>query len=191
VKPGLALADTARVDNNIANLSQEAATMDIRQQAVTGVTPPATAEAKIREAWPSVARASGIASVGKALTRTIVLAPLAWLIMSLVYFGKLVPFFMTRYTLTNRRLMIRKGWKGTPTQEVPLAQIDEVRLITDANSDFFRAANLEIVSQGKVVLTLPGVPDPESFRHAILNGRNAWVPGQAKTLPFIPASAVN
>jgi len=158
-------------------------------QAITGVTPPEIAEARIRETWPSVASASSIAALGKMLTRTIILAPLAWLLMSLVYFGKVLPFSMTRYTLTNRRLMIRKGWKGTPRHEIPLAQIDEVRLITDGNSDFFRAANLEIVSQGRVAFTLAGVPDPESFRHAVINACNAWVPGKTKSIPFLAASA--
>src|SRR5262245_44804518 len=94
-------------------------------QAITGVTPPEIAEARIRDTWPSVASASSIAALGKMLTRTIILAPLGWLLMSLVYFGKVLPFSMTRYTLTNRRLMIRKGWKGTPRHEIPLAQIDE------------------------------------------------------------------
>lgn len=163
--------------------------MDIREQAITGVIPPQVAEARIREAWPSVARASGLASLGRALTRTIILAPLAWLIMSLAYFGKLVPLAMTRYTLTNRRLMIRKGWSGTPSKEVALADIDEVRVITDANSDFFRAGTLEVVSKGQVVLTLAGLPEPEAFRHAVINACTAWVPGKAKTLPFIAASA--
>lgn len=162
--------------------------MDIREQAITGVIPPQVAEARIREAWPSVAR-SGLASLGRALTRTIILAPLAWLIMSLAYFGKLVPLAMTRYTLTNRRLMIRKGWSGTPSKEVALADIDEVRVITDANSDFFRAGTLEVVSKGQVVLTLAGLPEPEAFRHAVINACTAWVPGKAKTLPFIAASA--
>lgn len=164
--------------------------MDIRLQAVTGVIPPETAEARIREVWPSVARAKGIAALGKGLTRTIILAPLGWLIMSAVYFGKLLPLAMTRYTLTNRRLMIRKGWSGVPKQEVALAQIDDVRLVPDSIDDFFRAADLEIISQGKVVLALPGVPDPESFRHIILQAATAWVPGKAKNLPFIAASAV-
>jgi hypothetical protein len=39
-------------------------------------------------------------------------------------------------------------------------------------------------------MTLYGVPEADSFRIAILNARNAWVPGKAKTLPFIAASAV-
>lgn len=156
---------------------------------IAGLTPPNVAEVRVREVFPSVARSPGIASLGRALTRTIVLAPLAWLLMALVYFGKLLPFVGRRYTLTNRRVMIRHGLSATPGQSVSLSDIDEVRIVTDANSTFFRAGNLEIVSQGRVVLTLVGVPEPDSFRHAILNTRNAWVPGKAATQPFVPASA--
>jgi hypothetical protein len=152
------------------------------------VTPPEVAEAKIREVWPSVASAPALAGLGRKLTRTIVLAPLAWLLMSVLYFGKLLPFRARRYAVTNRRVLIRKGLKGTPGPDVALADIDDVKVVPDANSDFFRAGTLVLVSQGKDVLTLPGVPEPESFRHAILNARAAWVPG--KTLgPFVPASA--
>ena len=157
-------------------------------QVVTGVMPPLLGEARIREAFPSVARAPAVATLGRALTATIVLAPLAWLLMAAVYFGKLLPLIGRRYTLTNRRLMIRTVWKGVALKEVPLADLDDVRVVTDANSDFFRAANLEIVSKGQVVLTLPGVPEPEGFKHAIINACNAWVPNRARG-PFIPASA--
>jgi hypothetical protein len=161
---------------------------DVRKQAIAGVVPPEVDEARIREAWPSVARSPGLASLGRVLTGTIVLAPLAWLIMSLGYFGKVLPFAARRYTLTNRRLMIRHGLKGKPGQEVKLGDIEDVRVKADANSDFFRAADLEIIAGGQVALTLRGVPEPEGFRQAILNTCNAWVPGR-KRGPFIPASA--
>jgi hypothetical protein len=164
--------------------------VEVRQQAVTGVVPPETAEARIREAWPSVAAFPALASVGRALTATIVLAPLAWLLMSVAYFGKLLPLLARRYTLTNRRLMIRKGWGGAAGDEIALADIDDVRVVTDANSDFFRAGNIEIVSKDRVAMTLAGIPEPDSFRIAILNARNAWAPGRVKALPFIAASAV-
>ena len=163
---------------------------DPRAFPVTGVIPPQLAEGRIREAWPSVAAVRMLAKIGRALTGTIVLAPLAWLLMSGFYFGKLLPFFMRRYTLTNRRLMIRKGWSGKVGDEVALADIDDVRLEQDANSEFFRAGTLGIVSGSSTVMTLYGVPEADSFRIAILNARNAWVPGKAKTLPFIAASAV-
>lgn len=161
---------------------------DAAVQVITGVLPPQLGEARVREAYPSVASSSAIASLGRALTATIVLAPLGWLLMSPVYFGKLLPFLGRRYTLTNRRLMIRTTWKGVPLKEVALADIDEVRIVTDGNSDFFRSGNLEIVSKGQTVLTLAGVPEPEGFKYAIVNTCNAWVPNRARG-PFIPASA--
>jgi len=162
---------------------------DHLSQAIAGLMAPAAGEARVREAWPSVAKSAGLAGLGRMLTRTILLAPLAWALMALFYFGKVLPFVATRYTLTNRRLMIRRGWTGNPTHQVDLADIDDVRVVTDANSDFFRAGDLEIVGKGQVVMRLGGVPEPESFRHAILNTRNAWVPGKAATQPFIAASA--
>jgi hypothetical protein len=165
--------------------------LQARQQAVAGVVPPQQGEAKIREAWPSVARAPAVANLGRLLTRTILLAPVAWLLMSLLYFAKVLPITARRYTLTNRRLMVRKGWSGKVGREVALGDIDEVRLVTDANSTFFRAGTLEILSKNQVVLKLPGTPEPDSFRLAILNACNAWVPGRSsKAVPFQPASAV-
>jgi hypothetical protein len=162
---------------------------DRRNQAVTGLTPPESDEARIRLVWPSVAAHPAIAGLGRALTRTIVLAPLAWLIMALPYFMKVLPGMARRYTLTNRRLMIQNGWKLTPSQQVPLNDIEDVRIVEDANSPFFRSANLEIIAKGQVVMTLPGVPGPQAVRHAILNATKAWVPGRATTGDFIPASA--
>jgi hypothetical protein len=165
---------------------------DVRNQAVTGVVSPQQGEALIREVYPSVARRPAVARLGRKLTGTILLAPLAWGLMFFAYFLKVLPGFARRYTLTNRRLCIRRGQSPklnpSPHEQVPLADIDEVRLVTDDNSTFFRAATLEIMSKGKVVLSLPGVPDPESFRHAILNACIAWVPGKTAG-PFLPASA--
>jgi hypothetical protein len=160
----------------------------MRKQAVTGLVAPATGEALIREVWPSVAAYPGVAAVGRRLSRSIIGAPLAWLMMAPFYFLKILPFLAKRYTLTNRRLMIRRGLKPHPTHEVALADIDEVRLHQDANSSFYRAGNLEIVSGGKIVLMLYGVPEPESFRLNIVSAYQAWVPGKVAG-PFVPAKA--
>ncbi len=162
---------------------------DVRTQAVTGIEPPEHGEARIRERWPSVARFTAVASLGRALTGTIVLAPVAWIILAPFYFSKVLPFLARRYTLTNRRVMIRAGWSGKPIQEVALKDIDDVHVKTDANSTFYRAGTLDIISGGNVALQLTGLPEPDSFRVAILNARNAWVPEKAKTLPFVAASS--
>lgn len=161
----------------------------ISSQPVAGLTPPAVAEARIRDTYPSVAANFAIATLGHRLTQTIILAPVAWLLMAGAYFGKVLPVIGRRYSLTNRRLMIRAGWSGTPIAEVALSDIDDIKVIADANSPFFRAATLDVMNkEGKTILTLPGVASPEAFRQSILNARDAWAPGSAKRHVFIAAS---
>jgi Bacterial PH domain len=161
-----------------------------RQQAVTGLIPPEVDEAVIRTVWPTVAVFSAAASAGRVLTKTIVLAPLAWLLLAGPFFLRVLPFIARPYTLTNRRLMIQKGTRLFPKHEIPLADIDDVQLVEDSNSFFYRSANLEIISKGHVAMTLRAVPSAESFRQAILNACKAWVPGKAVTGHFIAASAM-
>src|SRR6267378_3474055 len=154
--------------------------VDQRTQAITGLIPPGVSEALIRQNWPSVAMNPTIATLGRKLSLTYILAPLGWLLMALVFFGKFFPLTAVRYAVTNKRVLIRKGITGVPGAEVPLSEIDDVRVVTDANSDFFRAGTLEIISGGQVRLTLPGVPEPEGFKHAIINACNAWVPNRKR-----------
>jgi hypothetical protein len=148
--------------------------LDGRKLAVTGVVPPQRAEAVIRQAWPGVNDVPGVARLAHALMRTIVLAPVAWLLLAPCYFKKILPFIAKRYTLTNRRIMIRRGLKPKPTHEVVLADIDDVRLEEGSLDPFYRTATLEVISKGQVALQLRAVKDPESFRRAILNAKAAW-----------------
>jgi hypothetical protein len=160
------------------------------KQAVTGVMPPQLGEALIREAWPTVVDSSAaLSAVAKGLIRSVILAPAAWLLLAPLFIKKFLPFVAKRYTLTNRRVMIQRGLKPQPAHYVALADIDDVRLDAHGVDPFYLSGNLEIISKGQVALKLTGVPEPEGFRHAILDSVKAWVPGKA-TGPFQPASAV-
>jgi hypothetical protein len=160
------------------------------RQAIAGVTPPQISEARIREEWPTVLGINpAVATLSRKLVKTVLLAPLGWLLLLPIFGLKLSPFLCRRYTLTNRRLMIRRGWKPAPVQEIALADIDEVRLDPASIDSFYLAGTLEIVSRGQVVMRLPGTPEPEGFRQAIINAYTAWVPSKA-TGPFQAASAV-
>ena len=86
--------------------------------------------------------------------------------------------------------MIRRWPQKSVVQEVSLAEIDGVQVQNDSNSDFFRTGNLEVLSQGKVVMTLKGVKEPESFRNSIIQAYTAWVPGKI-AFPFVPAKAAS
>src|SRR2546421_718630 len=97
-------------------------------QAIAGLVPPALGEARIREAFPTLPGVSGLANLAKRLVKTVFLMPLGWMIQAPLFGLKFAPYVCKRYTLTNKRLMIRKGWKPVPVQEVPLAEIDDVRI---------------------------------------------------------------
>jgi hypothetical protein len=184
----------------VQDLSQQPqGQVKIPGQAVCGLTPPALREALIREAWPALVgvtlfglSVAPLARLANRLVQTVVLMPLGWLILAFLFPIKFAPFICRRYRLTNRRLMIQSGWRPNPEAPVgavKLEEIDEVRIVPDSVDSFSFSATLEVVSGGAVKLQLPGVPEPEGFRMAVLNAVKAWVPGKAAG-PFQPASAV-
>ena len=90
------------------------------------------------------------------------------------------------FRLHNRAeaiLSLKKKGDGAVTA----ADIEPAHDVEIINPDHVIA---HIASGGKVEMTLTAVPDAESFRHAILDSRNAWAPGKVKLLPFIAASSV-
>jgi hypothetical protein len=177
----------------VHDLSQDvmpSANGQMPRQAVAGLMPPQLAEGMIREVWPSVRSISaGVAGLSATLMRSIFLAPLGWMLNLLLFGRKFAPMLCHRYTLTNRRLMIQRGWKPAPVQEVALKDIDDVRLIADSYDAFYRSGDLQVLSGGKEVLKLAAVPEPESFRLAIINAVKAWGGPDKLKGPFVPASA--
>jgi len=153
------------------------------EQIVTGVVPPQLQEAMIREVWATVAANGPVMTMGRKLISTIFLAPLGWLLIAPFWAKRFLGFlpglsFLTvKYTLTNRRLMIRAGMKPHATKEIPLNEIGEVRIRTDSNSAFYDTGDLIVERKdGSTAFEMPGVPEPESLRQTILQARDAWGP---------------
>ena len=151
-------------------------TLDGQKRAVTGVVPPQVAEAAIRTTWPGVADIPPLAGLTAGLMRTIILAPVAWLILAPWFALKLatLPIMGKNYRLTNRRVLIRRGFRGSPSQEAALADIEDVRLREGSYSTFYRSGDLEVIVKGQVAMRLEAVKHPETFRRAILNAKAAW-----------------
>ncbi len=176
----------------VHDLSQDTAPsangQQIPRQAVAGLMPPQLGEAMIREVWPTILGvSSAVAGLSGKLIRSVFLAPLGWMFNALLFGRKFAPVLCRRYTLTNRRLMVQRGWKPEPVQEIALKDIDDVRLIADTYDAFYRSGDLQVMSGGKEALKLVAVPEPESFRHAIVNSVRAWGGTDHLKAPFIPA----
>jgi Bacterial PH domain len=155
----------------------------LSSQIITGVVAPQVQEAMIREVWASITTSSSPSTLARKLMGSFFLAPLGWLLLLPLFVKRLLGFvpglsgLTVKYTLTNRRLMIRKGMKARPAEEIALSEIGDVRLVEDANSEFYGTGTLEVLKKdGSLALRLAGVPEPESFRHSIIQARDAWGP---------------
>src|SRR4029453_10714303 len=82
--------------------------------------------------------------------------------------------FMTRYLLTNRRIVIQRGWTRKPVQEVKLTEIEKVQIAPGSEQEFYTSADLEIISAGKPLMVLRGVDEYRQFMIQIENTRLAW-----------------
>jgi hypothetical protein len=156
---------------------------EIDTHAITGVVSPGSREGFIRDAWPSVASMPAKAALARRCLQSVVFAPIAWAVLAPFLLTRLMGIlpgfggFVTRYRLTNRRLMVCKGFDARPVQEVPLDQIKDVRYSHDDVSDYFFAGSLDIIGPGgKLMLTLPGVREAESFGKSIMQAATAWGP---------------
>lgn len=161
---------------------------EFQSQAVAGVTASQTGECLIREAWPSVASAYPAAALARRCFTSgplaIFLAPIGWLVLAPFLLNRIAGMIIPglggmakRYRLTNRRLCVCKGAKSTVVESVPLNHIKGVRLKSDDVSDYFFAGTLEIIGDNdRVLMTLPGVREAESFGHAIRQTATAWGP---------------
>jgi len=158
---------------------------------ISGVVPPAVAEATIMTVWPSV----GSTGLGKALGRLYRiregcgpisigrLALLATIPVGMVlYLSLRLPWAIKRYRLTNRRISIEQGINPRVMQYVTLDAFDAIDLQVSPGQEWFACGDL-VFRRGPIeTLRLPGVSRPESFRRVCLEARQAYM-GAARHQP--------
>ena len=125
------------------------------RQAVTGLTPPQTGEAIIREIRPSVSAHPAVSGLAQKLTDTMILAPLAWLMLAPLFALKYAPFAARRYTLTNRRLMIQRGLKPRLSRKFPSPTLTKFALFPPAIMPFIDLVRWKSSPTAKSSCTFP------------------------------------
>ena len=154
------------------------------KQAIAGVVPPEVAEVTSAVVWPSigayglgrwVGRVSG-SRVGYGFFRLGKLMALATIPFSLgVYAWKILPFICRRYRLTNRRIIIQKGYSAQDEKSVGLGEFDAIEVRMLPGQEWLRCGDLVLLRGGQERLRLPGVVRPEVFRHICLEGQTAFI----------------
>jgi hypothetical protein len=158
---------------------------------ISGVVPPAVAEATIMTVWPSV----GSTGLGKTLGRLYRiregfgpisigrLSLLATIPIGLMLYPSLrLPWAIKRYRLTNRRVSIEQGINPRVMQYATLDSFDAIDLDVSPGQEWFACGDLVFRRGAIETLRLPGVSRPESFRRVCLEARQAYV-GAAKHQP--------
>jgi len=153
------------------------------KQAIAGVSTPDEAEITIMTVWPTigaiapgrwVGRMCGLkGGVGDILTvgnlMALALIPFALLL----FFGGLAPGVCRRYTLTNRRLVVRKGLLGRDERWVTLDNFDSIDIEVLPGQEWFPAGEMIFRNGAVETFRISGVPHPESFKQTCLKAQRA------------------
>ncbi|MDD4267634.1 MAG: PH domain-containing protein [Pirellulaceae bacterium] len=99
----------------------------------------------------------------------------------LLYFWRLAPRAARRYSLTSRRIVIRRGLAGADGRSIGLLDFDSIQVRILPGQEFLRSGDLVFRSAGQDLFLLTGVPNPETFRQACLKAQMALA-GVAKVL---------
>lgn len=154
------------------------------KQAIAGVSPPDMQETTVMTVWPSnayygIGRMLGglyaidvgfyIFRVGNLIA--LLTAPIA----AVVYFLRLLPVIGIRYRVTNRRVLVERGWSADESTSIGLDRFDEIDVEVLPGQSWYEAGNL-IFKEGKIErFRLVGVSRPEAFRQVCMKSRDAYV----------------
>jgi hypothetical protein len=90
-----------------------------------------------------------------------------------VFCWQLMPYICRRYTLTNRRVIIRRGLQPLDVKWIDLDGFDDIEIEILPGQEWLHAGEL-IFKRGETeVLRLSGVSRPEVFRQVCVNTQNA------------------
>lgn len=154
------------------------------ERPISGVVPPAVAEATVMTVWPSVASTSAGQALGRlyrlkggvgplSIGRLALLATIPVGLM--LYLSMRLPWAIRRYRLTNRRVLIERGINPRIEQYVDLDRFDAIDVVVNPGQEWYAAGDL-VFRRGPIeTLRLAGVSRPESFRQTCLKTRQSYV----------------
>lgn len=154
------------------------------KQAITGVSPAETTETTIMTVFPSLG-GSGLGQLlGQLYQLRIGLPPIFTLgnLIALASIPLVVPIFFirlfpvpVRFRLTNRRVLVERGFAAKADRWVDLDNFDAVDLVVHPGQEWYPCGELVFRKGATETLRLPGVPHPETFRRTCLKAQRAHV----------------
>jgi hypothetical protein len=154
-------------------------------QTSIGTGPAAMREATVMTVWPSIALYPSGRWLGRMydlrwpdwhivrLGHLAALLSIPWALV--LYLLRVAPRTGIRYTLTNRRISIRRGLQAVESAAIALSDFDTIDIVVEPGQAWFQAGDLAFCQEGREVFRLAAVPRPEAFRQVCLKTRVARV----------------
>ncbi len=146
------------------------------------VTPTNPPETPVMTVWPTI----GATALGRGVGRLCgvklgigfftlgKLLALATIPLSLtVFVWQLLPFVCRRYSLTDRRILVRLGYKAVERGAIGLDEFDSIDVVILPGQDWLHAGELVFRRGGNEVFRLSGVSRPEVFRQVCRKAQTA------------------
>jgi hypothetical protein len=92
-----------------------------------------------------------------------------------IYFLKVLPVIATRYTITNRRIIVARGLAAVPEKWVDLDRFDTVDIVVRPGQEWYDAGDLIFKLRGVETFRLDGVSRPEAFRASCIKSQMSFV----------------
>lgn len=158
--------------------------MLMTKQAIAGITPPESGEVTVMTVFPTlgafaagrlIGRLCGIRAGFGFFTPGKLFALLLIPVAIGLYAYSLLPGVVTRYRLTNRRVIVQKGLRPTDQRWVDFDRFDSIEIEVLPGQQWYPAGEL-IFRNGPVeTFRLSGVSRPETFRHTCLAARRGYL----------------
>lgn len=161
--------------------------MTATKQAIAGVAPRQLGEVTVMTVWPTLAslgpgRMLGLlyarnvqSAWGNLLTFKNLVVLVTLPIPILLWTWTILPFRCLRYRLTNRRLIIERGYTSVEVASVGLDQFDTIETQILPGQSFYHAGDL-VFKRGPIeTFRLQGVSRPETYRQTCLKAHQSYV----------------
>jgi hypothetical protein len=152
---------------------------------IAGVAPPELGEVVSMTTWPTIGALPAGRYVGRLADNRLgfgefftlgKLLALATIPISVAAFGwQLMPYVCRRYTLTNRRIIIRRGLMPADERWINLEEFDSIDIEILPGQSWLHAGDIVFKRSGSEVLRLTGVSRPEVYRQMCLRAQKAMV----------------
>ncbi len=158
--------------------------MHLMKQSIAGVAPAETREVTIMTVFPTlgataagrligrlcrVGNARGFFSLGKLFAVALIPVAIGLFVVSLL------PGIITRYRLTNRRVVVQKGVSAKDERWVDFDRFDAIDVDVLPGQEWFPCGDL-IFRRGPIeTFRLAGVSRPETFRRTCLAARRGYL----------------